>query len=87
MPFNREESLTALLNFLAREFSLPDLDPEEPVFSAGLIDSFSLVQVALFFEQDLAIKIPTKDLTVEKMDTPRQMIETAARYGSADRGR
>ncbi|MBI3726226.1 hypothetical protein HY251_20045 [bacterium] len=78
MPFNKDTSLQALLGFLASEFNLTDLDPDEPIFSAGLIDSFSLVQVAAFIGEKLGVTIPTKDLTVAKMDRPRQMIDTAA---------
>ena len=80
MAFDKETSLQALLGFLASEFNLTDLNPDEPIFSAGLIDSFSLVQVAAFIADKLAVTIPTKDLTVAKVDKPRMMIDTASRY-------
>ena len=80
MPFDEQTSLQALLDFLASEFNLSDVDPDEPIFSAGLLDSFSLVQVAAFIAEKLQVTIPTKDLTVAKMDRPRQMIETASRH-------
>lgn len=80
MAFDKEKGLESLLGFLATEFNLTDLSPDEPIFSAGLIDSFSLVQVAAFIADTLGVTIPTKDLTVAKMDKPRQMIETASKY-------
>ena len=78
--FDAENALRALLAFLDREMGLRDLEPDEPIFSSGLIDSFGLVRIAAFISTTLEAEIPTRELTVAKMDRPRQMIEAAARY-------
>jgi acyl carrier protein len=49
------------------------LAPDQSLIKGGLIDSFSLVQVGLFIEKTWKIKVPDRDLTVEKMDTLAQM--------------
>ena len=49
------------------------LKPDEPLISGGLIDTFSVVQIAVFVEETFEIVIPDADLTVENMDTLDQM--------------
>jgi len=50
------------------------LDSDQSLIKGGIIDSFSLVQVGLFIEKTWKIKVPDRDLTVEKMDTIDQMV-------------
>jgi len=45
------------------------LRDDEPLISGGLIDSFSLVHIAVFIEQETGVKIPDTDLSVDIMDT------------------
>jgi acyl carrier protein len=45
------------------------LQDDEPLITGGLIDSFSLVHIAVFVENKFGIKIPDTDLTIENMDT------------------
>ena len=45
------------------------LQYEEPLVTGGLIDSFSLVHIAVFIENEIGVQIPDTDLTVETMDT------------------
>lgn len=42
MAFDEKAALDALLGFLASEFNLSDLGPDEPIFSAGLRSSGSV---------------------------------------------
>ena len=49
------------------------LGDDEPVITGGLIDSFSLVQISVFIEDEFGVYIPDTDLTVAKMDTLNQM--------------
>ena len=50
------------------------LSDNEPLITGGLIDSFSLAQIGVFAEQAFGVYIPNTDLTVEKMDTLKQMV-------------
>jgi acyl carrier protein len=59
---------------LIRDPQYPLAD-NEPLITGGLIDSFSLAQLAVFIEQAFGVFIPDTDLTVEKMDTLQQMVE------------
>ena len=50
-------------------------DPERPIesdealISSGLIDSFSLVDIALFVEREFGVRIDDADLSAENFDT------------------
>jgi acyl carrier protein len=66
-----------LRNFLKVELIMDPtypLEDDEPLFSGGLIDSFSLVQVAVFVEENYGVHLEDTDLTVENMDTLGQMV-------------
>lgn len=52
------------------DYSIQD---DEPLITNGLINSFSLVQIAVFIEEEFQVKIPDTDLTVENMDTINDM--------------
>lgn len=45
------------------------LQDDDPLLSGGLIDSFSLVYIAVFIETQFGVKIPDTELTIETMDT------------------
>ena len=68
----RERLRTFILNEILWN---PDyrMKSDEPLISGGLIDSFSVVQIAVFVEDEFDIVIPDADLTVENMDTLDQM--------------
>ncbi|NOZ13345.1 MAG: D-alanine--poly(phosphoribitol) ligase subunit 2 [Acidobacteria bacterium] len=51
------------------------IEPDEPLISGGLIDSFSIVQIAVFVEETFGVVIPDTELTVEEMDTLNQIAE------------
>ena len=53
---------------LIRDTSYP-LTDEEGIITGGLMDSFSLAELAVYVESEFNVYIPDPDLTVEKMDT------------------
>jgi len=55
------------------------LEDDEPLISGGLIDSFSLVHIAVFIENEFGVKIPDTDMTVENMDTIEAMARRVTR--------
>lgn len=66
-----------LIEFIKDEFlDDPDMeiDADTKLISAGLIDSFSLVSLQVFIEQEFGKKIPAPRITAESFDTVRQMI-------------
>ncbi|MFP4321307.1 MAG: acyl carrier protein [Anaerolineales bacterium] len=50
------------------------LGDDEPIITAGLIDSLSLAQLAIFIEEQFGIVIPDPDLTVDNMNTLDQIV-------------
>jgi len=55
-----------------------ELRPDQKLISSGLIDSFSLVDVGLFIEDEFGVRIDDVDLTVELMDTLELMEKAVA---------
>jgi acyl carrier protein len=47
----------------------------EPVISSGLIDSFSLVDLALFIEDKFGVRIDDSELNAQTFDTLAQLAD------------
>jgi acyl carrier protein len=50
-----------------------EIAPDEPLISSGLIDSFSLVDLALFIEDTFGVRIDDAELTADVFDTLDQL--------------
>lgn len=48
---------------------IPNLAPDTPFFSTGLIDSTSIVELIVFVEQHYGIVVDPSDLSVENFDS------------------
>ena len=59
---------------------------DEPLISSGLIDSFSLVDLALYVEDAFGVRIEDTELTSAVFDTVDQLTEliTRRRAGKAE---
>lgn len=51
------------------------LPPDEPLITSGLIDSFSLVDLALFIEDTFDVKIDDTELNSDTFDTLKQLAD------------
>ncbi len=49
------------------------LTDDEPLISSGLIDSFSLVDIALWVEKTYGLRIDDNELTADNFDTVAQL--------------
>jgi acyl carrier protein len=49
------------------------ISPDEPLISSGLIDSFSLMDLALFVEDTYGVRIEDTELNAEKFDSLNQL--------------
>jgi acyl carrier protein len=49
------------------------LKPDEALISSGLIDSFSLVDLAMFVEDKFGVRIDDSELNAETFDTLAQL--------------
>lgn len=70
----RKELKKFILNEILRDTTYR-IKLDEPLISGGLIDSFSVVQIAVFVEEAFDVVIPDADLTVENMDTLDKMTQ------------
>ena len=48
--------------------------PDEPLISSGLIDSFSLVDLALFVEDTFGVRIEDTELNAQTFDNLNQLV-------------
>lgn len=51
------------------------LAPEDKIISSGLIDSFHLVDLALFVEEQFGVRIDDTELNANTFDTIRELAE------------
>ena len=51
------------------------LDNQDALISSGLVDSFHLVDLALFVEENFGVKIDDTELNVNSFDTISQLAE------------
>jgi acyl carrier protein len=49
------------------------IDPSEPLISSGLIDSFSLMDLALFVEDTFGVRVEDTELNVDTFDNLTQL--------------
>jgi acyl carrier protein len=50
------------------------LKDTEPLITGGLVDSFSLVELALFIEEKFGVHFDDPELTADNMDTLNQIV-------------
>ena len=61
----------SLVAFLAQNFGLDpgEIGDQEPLFSSGVLDSFSMVQLVLFVEETAGLRLNPDDVTLDNFDT------------------
>jgi acyl carrier protein len=64
----KEKLRAAICGDVLRDPTL-ELSDTEPLITSGLVDSQSIVQIAVFIEDTFRVTIPDTDLTTENMDT------------------
>jgi acyl carrier protein len=70
------ETITRLSEFISGTIlKQPDraVDPTEPLISSGLIDSFSLMDLALFVEDTFGVRIEDTELDANTFDNLSQL--------------
>lgn len=74
----REMLRAYICNELIRDASYT-LKDDEGIITGGLMDSFSLAELAVYVEQTFGVYIPDPDLTVENMNTLNQIVARVLR--------
>ena len=68
--------ITSLKDFIASKILKQpgrQISADAPLISSGLIDSFSLVDLALFVEDTFGVRIEDTELNAESFDTLQQL--------------
>jgi acyl carrier protein len=66
-----------LLGYLRTSLGVSDLDSDSQLFSSGLVDSMSMMNLIAFLEDNTAIQVRGEDVTLDNFDTPRRIIQFA----------
>jgi acyl carrier protein len=72
-----DEIATALKQYIATEIAKQpnrSIDPDEALLTSGLVDSFHLVDLALFIEDQFGVHIDDADLNAQSFDTLNQLV-------------
>lgn len=71
-----EEIISTLSGYIAREILKQParrIDPDETLISSGLVDSFHLVDLAVFVEEQFGVRIDDTELTADTFDSLRSL--------------
>jgi len=69
----REQLRTFITTSMIKDPGYP-LKDDEPLITGGLVDSFSLVELALFIEETFGVRFADPELTAQNMDTVDQIV-------------
>lgn len=64
----KEELRAYIVNHMIKDPRYP-LQDDEALITGGLVDSFSLVELAVFIEETFGVQFDDPELTAENMDT------------------
>jgi acyl carrier protein len=77
-PIMEEKISQPLAQFIAEKIIKQpkrEIQPDEALISSGLIDSFSLVDLALYIEDAFGVHIADTELNVDTFDTLHQLVQ------------
>jgi acyl carrier protein len=57
------------------------LESNTPLISSGLLDSFSLIRVLTFIEDEFGVTIPDQFVTEEAMNSVALIVQLATKHG------
>ena len=77
---NAAEKLTTFIHSELSKDKRQNIGVETRFISSGLVDSFSLMQVLVFIEDEFGIVIPDEAATAEAMDSVSQILELMIKF-------
>ena len=72
-----EDILSSLTQYIAAEIMKQPkrvINPDEPLLTSGLIDSFHLVDLALYVEDNFGVHIDDSELNASTFDNLNQLV-------------
>jgi acyl carrier protein len=79
MPLTEDRIKTYLVDKMGLDAS--DVDSQTSLFSSGLLDSFSLVDLIMFIESETNTKMSPLDVNLDNLDSIERMIRFAGSAG------
>jgi len=74
----------SLKTFIASQFGLRrPLQDDTPIFSQGLLDSFSMIELISHLEAEAGIRVRPMEVTLENLDSIEKILRFVARKQSA----
>jgi acyl carrier protein len=73
-----DEIINSLTNYIATEIIKQPrriIAPDEPIITSGLVDSFSLIDLALYIEKTFSVHIDDTELNADTFDTISQLAQ------------
>jgi acyl carrier protein len=61
-----------------------DIEVDTPLFSSGIIDSFALVDLIIFLEEQCNFRINAMDVNLDNMDSIKRMLDFTSRALAQD---
>jgi acyl carrier protein len=78
-----DEMKNLVMDYVIKEY-LEDVDEEitydTPLISSGYVDSFSMISLLVFLENNFNIKIPPSKATPEAFDTVNRIVALVCQY-------
>ncbi len=66
-----------LMLFLKDTLQIDHVDIESELFSSGMLDSVSMVNLIAFIEEKAGVQVRAEDVTLENFDTPARILRYA----------
>jgi acyl carrier protein len=73
-----DDIINSLTNYIAVEIIKQPrrmIAPDEPIITSGLVDSFSLIDLALYIEKTFGVHIDDTELNADTFDTISQLAQ------------
>jgi acyl carrier protein len=73
-----------ILTFLKTQFAVEpeEVDEDTGLFSEGLLDSFSIVDLVMFIENSSGVKMQPADVNLENLDSISKIVSFVSREAS-----
>jgi acyl carrier protein len=76
------DTQTVLTEFITKELAIgrsKELHPDDDLLATGVLDSLGLMQLVLFIEERLGVKVPDEDVVIENFRSVSALTSYLAR--------
>jgi acyl carrier protein len=83
------DTQSAITEFITKELAIgraKELRPDDDLLATGVLDSLGLMQLVLFLEERLGVKVPDEDVVIENFQSVSALTAYLARLNSRTSG-